>query len=183
MNPVDLRTDRLVLDQLEDGDVDDVTAYCQDPLFERYLTTPWPYHRHDAQFFIDRVVPEGWEEDREFTWAIRTGAGRPVLGVIGWRRPLAGVGFWLGAPHRGNGYMTEAVAAVADWVFAFDVPVIRWECVVGNLASAAVARAAGFRYTGEAPAEVVGRDGRRPLSWHGELPAGMPRHPKPGWPL
>jgi hypothetical protein len=38
--PVELRTARLVLDQLGPADAPLVTTYCQDPLFERYLTTP-----------------------------------------------------------------------------------------------------------------------------------------------
>lgn len=68
-------------------------------------------------------------------------------------------------------------------MFARDVPVIRWEAAVGNVASAATARAAGFHYTGEAPAEVLRRDGTRPSAWHGELTPISPRMPRPGWPI
>ena len=60
MQPLTLRTDRLVLDQPRDGDVDAITEYCQDPLFERYLTVPWPYEREHAVSFVDDYIPAGW---------------------------------------------------------------------------------------------------------------------------
>lgn len=43
MEPVELRSERLTLSVPTLDDVDAITRYCQDPLFERYLTTPWPY--------------------------------------------------------------------------------------------------------------------------------------------
>jgi RimJ/RimL family protein N-acetyltransferase len=182
VKPVALRSPRLVLDQPGEADVDDITRYCRDPVFERYLTTPWPYERTHATGYLEKVVAPGWERDREYTWALRRRADGPLLGVIGWRSRLSDVGFWLGAEHRGEGLMAEALSAVADWVFAQDVPIIRWECAVGNAASARTARAVGFRYTGEAPMDVPARDGTRPPGWHGELTPISPRTPRPGWP-
>jgi RimJ/RimL family protein N-acetyltransferase len=183
MRPVELASPRLVLDQPGEGDVDDITRYCRERVFALYLTTPFPYRRSDAERFVRDHVPTGWDTDREYTWVLRRDSGAALLGVIGWRTERSDVGFWLGAPHRGQGLMSEALGAVADWLFARDVPVIRWEAVVGNVASAATARAAGFRYTGEAPADVVARDGSRPAAWHGELASIAPRRRQPGWPI
>lgn len=42
MHPVVLRTERLLLDAVLESDIDDIERYCQDPLFEEYLTIPWP---------------------------------------------------------------------------------------------------------------------------------------------
>jgi RimJ/RimL family protein N-acetyltransferase len=178
-----LRSARLVLDRPGRNDVDDITRYCQDPLFERYLTTPWPYRREHAVGFLEHVVERGWDEEREFAFALRHVEGGPLLGVISWRPGRGDVGFWLGAEHRGEGLMSEALSTLADWVFARDVPIIRWECRVGNVASAATARAVGFRYTGEAPVDVPDRNGSRPPGWHGELTTIAPRRPQPGWPI
>ena len=181
MIPVALRTERLVLDQPAERDIPRITEYCQDPLFERYLTTPWPYEAHHSREFVTGHVPKAWAEDREFTWAIRTAEGAPLIGMIGHRIAVSDVGFWLGAPHRGNGYMPEAVHAVLDWAFGRGAARIAWECVVGNSASAAVARKCGFRYTGEWPV-AAWRDASRPLAWHAELAASDDRDEKPGWP-
>jgi RimJ/RimL family protein N-acetyltransferase len=181
MIPVPLVTTRLVLDQPRPGDVDAMAEYCTDPLFERYLTTPWPYTREDAVGFIESHIPAGWESDSEYTWALRL--DEAFAGVIGVRAARSDVGFWLGAPFRGHGYMAEALGAVATFWFGLGRDELRWECLVDNLASASTARAAGFSYTGEAPAEVIARDGSRPPAWHGILLSSDSRDPKPGWPL
>jgi RimJ/RimL family protein N-acetyltransferase len=151
-----------------------VYEYCQDPLFIDYMTLPWPYTANDAVFFLELLVPNGWRDEREFTWALREAPGSPLLGVVGMRlqpepRTLD-VGYWLGAPHRGNGYMAEAVRRAVEWAFdTLPVDTVLWECVAGNHASVRVAAASGLAYTGEAPARLAMRDGRHPPAWHGEL--------------
>jgi RimJ/RimL family protein N-acetyltransferase len=182
MIPVVLRTGRLVLDQPGEPDVPLITEYCQDPLFERYTATPWPYDEHHARSFVTDTVPRDRATGSAATWAIRSTADWPILGMIGYRAKLSDLGFWLGSPHRGTGYMTEAVGAVLDWAFGRGVERVAWECVRGNLASASVARRSGFRFTGEAAANVPARDGTRPPAWHGEIRSGQDRSEKPGWP-
>ncbi|MDP9026927.1 MAG: GNAT family N-acetyltransferase [Actinomycetota bacterium] len=182
MEPVKLRSSRLVLSTPTLEDVDAIVRYCQDPLFERYLTTPWPYTRDDGVVFVEQFVPDGWAADRDCTWGIRSPDGR-LLGMISWR--IRGdVGFWIGAEHRRRGYTVEALGSVCDWVFADrGADHIDWETLPGNFASAHVARAAGFRFTGTAPVLVPRRDGSHPDSWHGELRREDDRSIKKGWPL
>src|SRR5690606_16612893 len=114
MDPFELRAGPLTLDQPGEGDVDRITEYCQDPLFERFLTIPWPYERQHAEHFVTVFVPNGWASGDELTWALRTGG--EFLGVVGLRRSGM-IGYWLGAPHRGHGHMARAVNAVIDWSF------------------------------------------------------------------
>jgi RimJ/RimL family protein N-acetyltransferase len=185
VQPFTLTTGRLRLDELQPGDAQAVFDYCQDPDFERYLTIPWPYRLADADYFIAEHAPEGWRSGNELTWAMRSSEGG-LLGVVGLRTKLErfDIGFWLGAAHRGNGYMPEAVRAVLDW--AFDTGFadeVSWECVAGNLASAIVARKLGFTFMGERPSVLPARDGSHPLSWHALLRASDDRTVKPGWPL
>lgn len=180
MKPVTLRTSRLVLDQLTLGDVDLVTEYCQDPLFEKFMLTPWPYARTDAEKFIGEVVPIWWEDEREFTWAVRHDG--EFLGVISYRTLGHDIGYWLGGPHRGHGYIPEALAAVADFVFAQGASEILWECIPGNRSSREVARKSGFSWDGPGPSIYLNREGVRDTSWHGSLRPADSREPKPGWP-
>lgn len=93
--------------------------------------------------------------------------GFPVTNSLGHHAPArrvrssassAGAGssvtlvFWLGAPHRGKGLMTEAVVAVTDWLASeFDLTEITSECIAGNAASISVARKSGFEFTVERP--------------------------------
>jgi RimJ/RimL family protein N-acetyltransferase len=186
--PVELRSERLLLSiPSGDADIEAIARFCQDPLFEQYLTTPWPYTRDDAVAFVDRFVPERWADDSEYSWAIRSEHGA-LLGMMGWRT-RGDLGFWMGAEHRGNGYTVEALAAVVEWVFAEPVvdgravERIDWETLPGNYASARVARAAGFHFTGLAPVRIPARDGSHPDSWHGLLLRDDDRSIKDGWPL
>lgn len=181
-----LSSSRLVLNQPTEADIDAITAYCQDPVFEELMSLPWPYSRSHARYFVDNYVPKGWLTGSELTWALRSATTGAFLGVIGLRVPTRDLGFWIGAPHRGAGLMTEAVRTVTDWVFGTEfagISTLKWECVRGNSASASVARKAGFRFMGEGPAEVSTRDGSLPTAWHAELSATDSHRPKPGWPL
>jgi RimJ/RimL family protein N-acetyltransferase len=137
------------------------------------------------------AVSRWWEVHSEYTLGIRldehhgdpSGGSGALIGMIGWRA-RGDIGFWMGAEHRGRGYMVEALATMVEWVFVeHDPERIAWETLPGNLASARVARAAGFRYTGIAPVLVPARDGSHPDSWHAELRRDDDRDPKPGWPL
>lgn len=185
MEPVVLRTERLVLSVPTDDDVDTIVELCQDELMRDTLASlPWPYTRTDAEFFVREVVAAGWEHGLGTVWGIREREGGPLLGTVGWNAERGEIGYWMGAPSRGRGYMTEAVRAVCAWVFAeLGVERIGWEAVAGNAASARVARAAGFRYDGEGPSNIAFRDGSHPHSRHGHLLATDDGAPKPGWPL
>lgn len=183
MLPVTLSSPRLRLDQLLETDAERVYEYCQDPIFERYLHIPWPYRRSDADSFISGYIPSAWASDAEYAWAMREPASGELLGVIGLRLPSASIGYWLGAPHRGRGYMPEAQRLVIDWAFANDVvDAISWQCLAGNLASARTARKAGFTFVGVGPAIQPHRDGTYPPSWHALLRRADTRDPKDGWP-
>jgi RimJ/RimL family protein N-acetyltransferase len=198
MRPVRLSSPRVLLNEPAPSDTDRVFEYCQDPLFERYLTIPWPYEREHAEGFLGEYVPTGWMSDREYTWAVRdpaAGAGSDLLGVIGLRlagesvaadasvHRMGSIGFWLGGPHRGHGLVPEAQRLVADWAFSTGtIEVLHWECLLGNVASARAAWKSGFRYSGVARSASVYRDGSYPESWHGHLAVGDDRRPQPGWP-
>ena len=173
----------LVLDQPTIEDVDAITLYCQDPIVEGFLAIPWPYARSDAEFFLNEFVPAGWDSGDEVTWALRLSG--EFLGVIGLRASTGMIGFWLGAPHRGHGYMPRAVSAVSDWTFETGfagLSAIQWEAVIGNFPSLSVACKTGFRFAGIGPRVVVDRDGSRGTAWQAVLRATDDRTPKPAWP-
>ena len=180
MKPLILHTARLTLEAPTVADVDTITEYCQDPLFEKVLATPWPYTREHALAYTTEFVPNGWRLGAEYVWALRL-AGQ-FLGVASFRPPNSEVGFWIGAPHRGNGYMTEAVAAILDWAFDDGVDAVTWQALAGNAASAAVARKTGFTFTGERESTHVHRGGVPAPAWHAVIRSGDSRDPKPGWP-
>jgi RimJ/RimL family protein N-acetyltransferase len=192
MDVVRLETDRLILDAPNERDIPFIYAYCQDPLIQQFTTVPQPYQLSDAESFITRVVNAGWSSGKELTWALRRKDEPTILGVISlrdWNDTQAMVGFWLGAPWRGAGYMPEAVRAVAEWFFTgqWDIPgrasntSIHWEAMVGNTSSALVAQRTGFHYIGTGRSEIE-RFGEFPPSHRAELTAADLPGPAENWP-
>ncbi|SDD23416.1 ribosomal-protein-alanine N-acetyltransferase [Paracoccus isoporae] len=64
---------------------------------------------------------------------------------------MATIGYWIGAPHARQGYMTEAIEAVARHAFSvLDLSRIEAACLPENGASRGVLERAGFKYEGVA---------------------------------
>ena len=177
-----ITTARLRLDAVAPSDVDRVLEYCADEELQGYVPVPIPYTHETAVGFV-----EGYAASAKHLWAIRQNEGGPLLGVIELKPnelASAELGFWLGRPHRGTGIMTEAAAAVVDFGFAADgaaLDRIWWCAVVGNAASAIVARRVGFRYEGLRRLALEHRD-RRLDGWFAALLSTDDRVPQPGWP-
>ncbi len=184
MEPVTLRTERLVLSAPTADDVDAIFAACQDELIQRYTTVPSPYERSHAAGFVD-LVAGWWDAGSETTWAIRSGP--ELAGMVGLHRLGSGtgeIGYWMAPGHRGRGLLSEACRAVIDWGFAADglgLARIEWRAVVGNVASARTARALGFRYEGMLRRGLSSRRGHED-GWVAGLLPDDDRAPRP-WPV
>lgn len=170
MHDITLTTARLTLDRPRETDTDAVSSHCRDEELQRFVPVPVPYEREHAEGFVLGLVP-AWDRDGvEHVFAIRRtadGPDAPLLGIVSWQRARGYLGYWLGAEHRGDGIMTEAVQGLLPWIFAHEeASTLAWECVQGNLASAAVARAAGFRFVGDG--EIDHRGGPAP-AWRAHL--------------
>jgi RimJ/RimL family protein N-acetyltransferase len=164
VSPVTLRTARLTLAVPTQADIDDITQGAQDPEVPRWTTLPSPYQRSDAEEFVAKAA-EWWDAETELTWAIS--APGLWVGMLGLHRVQPGgsaeIGYWVAAPARGHGYITEAANAVIDFAFDLDGLALRrieWRAVVGNIASARTARRLGFRYEGLVRQGLAGPRGR-----------------------
>ncbi|KUF13697.1 MULTISPECIES: GNAT family N-acetyltransferase [Streptomyces] len=161
MEPVTLTTERLLLRTFSPADTEEVYAACQDPEIQRWTTMPSPYARADAEGFIGRMVPDGWRLDMEYTFSVRPREGGPLLAATSLHHPRAGsweIGFWTGKEHRGRGYMTETVHALAHWAFTrLGCNRLEWRAEVGNTASRAVAEKAGFTMEGTLRAALLNK--------------------------
>jgi RimJ/RimL family protein N-acetyltransferase len=165
VEPVILRTRRLVLSIPTRADADAITIACQDPEIQRFTTVPRPYVREHAEKFID-LAPRQWAEGVSTNWAIRhNGALAGMIGMhrLGAEKGSGEIGYWMTGSSRGKGLLTEAATAVLDFAFApqgLDLVRVEWRAVVGNVASAASARALGFRYEGLLRQALVSPGGR-----------------------
>ncbi|MEV6688899.1 GNAT family N-acetyltransferase [Streptomyces sp. NPDC051130] len=172
MEPTTLTTERLDLRPFTPADEDEVYAAAQDPDIQRWTLVPSPYEREHARAFVGEIVPAGWREDTGYSFAVRVGADGPLVAAVGVhvRGPGAyEVGYWTAKEHRGHGYMTEALLAVARWTFTeVGAARLEWRAEAGNAGSRAVAEKAGFRFEGLLRAGLL-RAGTARDCWIGAL--------------
>ncbi|MER5416013.1 MULTISPECIES: GNAT family N-acetyltransferase [Streptomyces] len=175
MEPTTLSTDRLVLRPFTATDEDEVYAAAQDADIQRWTVVPSPYGHADAHAFVNEIAPTGWREGTAMPFAVRLGARGPLVASVGVHvRGTGGfasheIGYWATKEHRGHGYMTEAVLAVARWAFTeLGVARLEWRAEVGNAGSRAVAEKAGFRVEGVMRAGIEQRGTARDC-WVGAL--------------
>ncbi|KQB98002.1 hypothetical protein AL073_03595 [Loktanella sp. 1ANDIMAR09] len=105
-----LRSARLVLRDLRPDDLDAVTLLANDFEVSKWLVpVPFPYARADADDFL-RMDITG---ELGLLWVILR--DDVLIGVVSTGKEL---GYWLGQPFWGQGYMTEAAQAAVDHSFA-----------------------------------------------------------------
>jgi RimJ/RimL family protein N-acetyltransferase len=149
--PPEIATSRLRLRPTTPDDAAPMAALANDPGVARMTTSiPHPFFREDAESFIARMAV--CDRAREALFGVEA-PGEGLIGVLGLHpneQERVELGYWLGQPYWGQGYMTEAVGAVLDWVRdAWIHPVLASGHFDDNPASGAVLIKAGFLYTGE----------------------------------
>ena len=115
---------------------------------------PHPYPPDGAERYV-ADSEQAWAVGEEYRFAVLVGDG--LVGACGLKEVdheagQAEIGYWIGVPHWGRGYATEAVRLVT--AYAFETLGLRRlvaHTLVRNPASGRVLEKAGFRVTGEAP--------------------------------
>ena len=170
--PLVIETARLKLRPWTVDDLEDIWPIVSDPTFPRFMS--WEAHKTKAETheWLERQA-RVVSSDEAVTWAIEH-AGKAVGSIgfheITWhvrafRLDRAELGYWLAPAHQKQGFMTEAVQAVAR--FGFDtigLHKIVITCMAENAASRRVIEKAAFRWVGRAEDDVW-RDGK----WHAHL--------------
>ena len=147
-----IETQRLLLRPWREEDLEDLYAYARDP--QVGPGAGWKPHEsiRESQQILKTVlmVPEVWALELRET-------GRPI-GSIGLHRDrkrnlpasvVREIGYWLGRPYWGRGFMPEAVRAVLDYAFAkLQLELVSCSHFPDNDASRRVIEKLGFRYEG-----------------------------------
>lgn len=152
----EIRTARLVLRPLREGDDTRIFALFANWNVVRYLSSPpWPYAADDARDFVQHRLSGG--VDPLTAVITRDDALIGMTDVI--VKPASPVqrergyslGYWIGEPYWGRGYMSEAVRAFIAHVFA-SIPddTIYSGAFRENAASLRIQDKLGFTRDGEA---------------------------------
>lgn len=143
-----LVTERLVLRPPHEDDVVDMVELAGNrQVAEMLERMPHPYGEREARSFIRAVA--GRAGATYVLTLVGTGA---FIGGAG-LSPRGGdldLGYWIGEPHWGKGYATEAAHALIDLAFrATGVERLHASCRVLNGASRRVIHKCGFQYAGQ----------------------------------
>ena len=152
-----IATERLRLRPVAHDDADAIFAlFANWNVVRRLSSPPWPYARAEAGAFIDGLA-SGSGDDPETAFAILR--DDTFIGLASYRmRPQShlqrgagpNIGYWLGEPYWGNGYMTEAVRGLAALIFETgDTDMIFSGAFSDNQASLRVQQKVGFVVDGE----------------------------------
>ncbi|MDT7538129.1 MAG: hypothetical protein QOI82_1714 [Actinomycetota bacterium] len=181
MEPVEIRTDRLLLRAWEPKDAAAVLAACSDPLVQRWTSggLPSPYTADNARQYVEELAPTAWAKDTAYPFAVTDRDTGEVLSNVALRRTGLhdnwDVGYWSTPTGRGRGTTTEAVAALCRWGFGgLGAARIEWYARVGNFASRRVAEKAGFTIEGTLRSGLPVGGGSRSDCWVGARLPGDP---------
>lgn len=147
-----LVTERLVLRSPHVEDVDAIANLADNlRVAEMLARMPHPYTKAHAVDFVRRANAG---EIGKCVYAITIAQTGTFIGCCGinYRRGAGKgeleIGYWLGEPHWGKGYATEAAHALVDLVFrATQVEKLYASCRVSNIGSRRVLYKSGFQYT------------------------------------
>jgi len=157
----DLKTQRLRLRAPEMRDLGALVELLSDYDVAKMLArVPYPYDREGGRAWLETAVArtDNWPAADELPFHIDLNGA--MIGCVSFRalQQTPHIGYWLGRPYWGNGYMSEAVAAAVDWLFLeTDHNRLISEAMTENPASLKVMEKVGFRRTGENSCQSVAR--------------------------
>jgi ribosomal-protein-alanine N-acetyltransferase len=116
-----LETDRLILRRLELSDAPQVYEYMKDrEIAYNTFLIPYPYPEGAAEEWITGAHQSA-EQGDDLGFAVMRKADGLFMGACGIHlnpeHQRAEIGYWLGKPHRGQGYTSEAARRLIQFGF------------------------------------------------------------------
>ncbi|POF34237.1 GNAT family N-acetyltransferase [Roseibium marinum] len=161
MTPINLETDRLRLRPPVPADLERCAELLGDYEVARMLSrVPHPYDLERGRTSLQASV-DSWAD-----WKTAGDLGFQIdhegemIGGFAFKKlqETPEIGYWLGRPYWGRGFMSEAVGAAIDWLFRnTDHQLVACEAMTENPASLKVAEKLGFREVGQVDCASVSR--------------------------
>lgn len=119
---ISISTERLVLRAYEDTDIPALTDMMNDDPVTAWTSVPHPYTEADARAFATEFAPAERAEGHGIVFAVTEFLTQRLVGTVhlqhtDWRIRASTIGYMTAAWARGEGYASEAVVAVAQWLF------------------------------------------------------------------
>lgn len=156
-----IRTERLVLRAPCPEDLDRCAELLGDYEVAKMLSrVPYPYDLEQGRQYLASSV-QRWENVAEADeLGFHVDHEGKLIGGLGFKKlqETPEIGYWLGRPYWGKGYMSEALRAAVGWVFEnTGHERLACEAMTENPASIKVMEKAGFRAVGEVGCASVSR--------------------------
>lgn len=150
--PCPSRGGDLLLRLPRDGDVNAITAACQDPDIQRFALVPSPYTVDDARGFV-AVARQAAADGSGLALLVSDPHSGEVLASVGlkldWRDVSGEIGYWTAPNGRRQGVVTATAHALCAYGFeVVGLPRLTIQAAATNAGSLAVARRLGFAHEG-----------------------------------
>ena len=142
-------TERLILQPVQNDLAQNLFDHINDWEVLRWLASPpWPYTLRDMHEWIARSnAARAAGRDADYA-IILDGAPIGAIGITG-RNTGPVLGYWLARPFWGQGFMSEAAAALLTQMFASGERFVACGLLAGNTASLRIQEKLGFRVVNE----------------------------------
>ncbi|MFF3017600.1 GNAT family N-acetyltransferase [Streptomyces sp. NPDC057939] len=119
---VTISTDRLVLRAFEEEDVTALAEMMNDEHITAWTSVPHPYTHADAEAWATRQAHAERTGGRGIVFAVTEFLTQRLVGIVhlqntNWHTRTTEVGYVTAPWARGEGYASESVLAVAQWLF------------------------------------------------------------------
>ncbi|MBA0050760.1 N-acetyltransferase [Streptomyces sp. AJS327] len=119
---ISISTDRLVLRPFEEADIPELTDMMSDELVAAWTAQPVPYGAADAREYVTRRAPAQRTSGEGIVFAVTEFLTHRLVGAVhldrtDWRVLGTEAGYVTAPWARGEGYASESLLAVAQWLF------------------------------------------------------------------
>lgn len=155
LRPITLESWRLRLRPPVPADAPAITAFVSDPRVATMTALiPHPYPEGGAAWWIGQAQ-EAWRAGEIASFMICRRGSEELIGAISLALGTAGeveIGYWIGVPHWGRGYATEALQRLLRYAFdELGLERVDTYHFSHNPASGRVMQKAGLRFRGVVP--------------------------------
>ncbi|MBV7247134.1 MULTISPECIES: GNAT family N-acetyltransferase [Streptomyces] len=119
---ISISTDRLVMRPFETADIPAYIEMMNDEMVVAWMDGPNPYEQVDAERWVRRIAPAERTSGQGIALAVTEFLTQRLVGSVrllntDWRTRSTEVRYITAPWARGEGYATESVLAIAEWLF------------------------------------------------------------------
>lgn len=163
---ITLETERLILRKIKLSDYNDIfNCWTSDFNVSKYVT--WNSHKTKEETKkITNYWVNDYDNDYSYRWLVVLKNTNETIGMIdvvakNLQYMTAEVGYCYGSKFWGNGYATEALKKVINYLHSEEFHVVYAQHFNSNIASGKVMKKGGMEYEGLLKSRVINKDGER----------------------